>query len=244
MFDVKKLANLLKEIFTRDNENFSPELVAIELKSRACDFVETECDAVPYTYTWPNEVEMKAVSFSGVAKVLDAAKQELINDGKQGQPEVRATLDVTKGYNRNDPSTWRPSAMMQILKEHTEWPWRTDSVLLRNIDGVWKTASVSLGVIIQNQNGSYDLWGDGITITKQDFIDARDTTPTPRFVVIGNFSQCTHNNSVVIGNNQKSDKPNQLKIGNNDISVSRDITDEEFQEILATFKSVREDLPK
>ena len=63
-------------------------------------------------------------------------------------------------------------------------------------------------------------------------------------VVIGNFSQCTHNNSVVIGNNQKSDKPNQLKIGNNDISVSRDITDEEFKEILAIFKSVREFLPK
>lgn len=50
--------------------------------------------------------------------------------------------------------------------------------------------------------------------------------------------------SVVIGRNQKSDKPNQLKISNNDISVSRDITDEEFQEILATFKSVREALPK
>jgi len=63
-------------------------------------------------------------------------------------------------------------------------------------------------------------------------------------VVIGNSSQCEHNNSVVIGNNQKSDKPNQLKIGNNDISVSRDITDEEFQEILATFKSVRELLQK
>lgn len=63
-------------------------------------------------------------------------------------------------------------------------------------------------------------------------------------VVIGNFSQCTHNNSVVIGNNQKSDKPNQIKIGNNDISVSRDITDEEFKEIHATFKSVREFLPK
>lgn len=63
-------------------------------------------------------------------------------------------------------------------------------------------------------------------------------------VVIGNSSHCEHNNSVVIGNNQKSDKPNQLKIGNNDISVSRDITDEEFQEILATFKSVREALPK
>lgn len=53
-----------------------------------------------------------------------------------------------------------------------------------------------------------------------------------------------HSNSVVIENNQKSDKPNQLKIGNNDISVSRDITDEEFQEILATFKSVRDALPK
>lgn len=63
-------------------------------------------------------------------------------------------------------------------------------------------------------------------------------------VVIGISSQCAHNNSVVIGNNQKSDKPNQLKIGNNDISVSRDITDEEFQEILAIFKSVREFLPK
>jgi len=63
-------------------------------------------------------------------------------------------------------------------------------------------------------------------------------------VVIGNFSQCEHNKSVVIGINQKSDKPNQLKIGNNDISVSHDITDEEFQEILATFKSVREFLPK
>lgn len=63
-------------------------------------------------------------------------------------------------------------------------------------------------------------------------------------VVIGNFSHCEHNNSVVIGNNQKSDKPNQLKIGNNDISASRDITDEEFQEILATFKSVRDALPK
>ena len=66
----------------------------------------------------------------------------------------------------------------------------------------------------------------------------------PSCVVIGNFSHCEHNNSVVIGNNQKSDKPNQLKIGNNDISVSRDITDEEFKEILATFKSVREFLPK
>lgn len=63
-------------------------------------------------------------------------------------------------------------------------------------------------------------------------------------VVIGNFSQCEHNNSVVIGNNQKSDKPNQLKIGNSDISVSRDITDEEFEEILQTFKKVREFLPK
>ena len=49
---------------------------------------------------------------------------------------------------------------------------------------------------------------------------------------------------MVIGNNQRSDKPNQLKIGNNDISVSRDITDEEFQEILATFKSVSDLLPK
>ena len=53
-----------------------------------------------------------------------------------------------------------------------------------------------------------------------------------------------HNNSVVIGNNQKSDRPNQIKIGNSDISVSRDITDEEFKEVLATFKAVRELLPK
>lgn len=63
-------------------------------------------------------------------------------------------------------------------------------------------------------------------------------------IVIGNFSQCEHNNSVVIGNNQKSDRPNQIKIGNSDISVSRDITDEEFQEMLVTFKAVRELLPK
>jgi len=62
--------------------------------------------------------------------------------------------------------------------------------------------------------------------------------------VIGSEYYCTHDNSVVIGRNQKSDKPNQLKIGNNDISVSRDITDEEFQEILAAVKSVREFLPK
>lgn len=39
MFDVEKLAKLLKEIFTRDNENFSPELVAEELNERSIEVV-------------------------------------------------------------------------------------------------------------------------------------------------------------------------------------------------------------
>lgn len=42
MFDVKKLANLLKEIFTRDNENFSPELVAEELNERSAEVIEKD----------------------------------------------------------------------------------------------------------------------------------------------------------------------------------------------------------
>jgi len=40
MFDVKKLAKLLKEIFTRDNENFSPELVAEEINARSAEVIE------------------------------------------------------------------------------------------------------------------------------------------------------------------------------------------------------------
>jgi len=39
MFNVEKLSKLLKEIFTRDNGNFSPELVAEELTRRENDFM-------------------------------------------------------------------------------------------------------------------------------------------------------------------------------------------------------------
>lgn len=99
------------------------------------------------------------------------------------------------------------------------------------------------GISIKKDNGGYKFAIGWVRITRQEFTDSKIDTPTMG-VVIGNLSECDHNNSVVIGNNQKSDKPNQLKIGNNDIPVSRDITDEEFQEILATFKSVREFLPK
>lgn len=45
MFDVKKLAKLLEEIFTRDNENFSPELVAEELNERSVEVVEKDATA-------------------------------------------------------------------------------------------------------------------------------------------------------------------------------------------------------
>lgn len=297
MFNTEKLSKLLKEIFTRDNGNFSPELVAEELTRRENDFM-VKPTVYRYNYSDPTsgQQQFKAESDPREMKcthTLSRNEREKFhyeavawlsetylawpagdapgcrdwvfvnknsagewfmpvgifgNDGcvvwKSEWSAGRTKLGVVKGCNKNDPSTCGPDAMRQTLGDHVEWPWREDRVLLRNIDGVWRRALATMGVSIQDPDGSHSICSDGVIITKQDFIDARVAAPSPRCIVIGNFSQCTHNNSVVIGNNQKSDKPNQLKIGNNDISVSRDITDEEFQEILATFKSVREALPK
>lgn len=176
MFDVKKLAKLLKEIFTRDNENFSPELIAQEVDDRKLEVIAGASD----------NRDMK-----------DYGSEVNSSTGGKLTDEVFKSMGFNSNYKERGAAG--PNALVNYMSN-------------RNYGGPY--------ILDTNKN--------------KKVIDC---------VVIGKHSTCEHNNSVVIGNNQKSDKPNQLKIGNNDISVSRDITDEEFQEILATFKSVREFLP-
>lgn len=179
MFDVKKLTELLREIFTRDNENFSPELIAEELESRHLGIIdEIECNESLGSITSGN---------NNVAMGSSSLPQDYLA-GTVFNPSWK------------DNCATGPDVLISYQSK-------------------------------RNHGGPYIL----DTNKNNEAIDC---------VVIGNYSACTHNNSVVIGTNQKSDRPNQIKIGNSDVSVSRDITDEEFQEILATFKSVRDLLPK
>lgn len=57
-------------------------------------------------------------------------------------------------------------------------------------------------------------------------------------LVIGIGNLCTHNNCVLIGSNLKSDHDYQMKIGNVVVSVTRTMTDDEYQEIETTIKAL------
>lgn len=189
MFDVRKLAELLREIFTRDNENFSPELIAEELENRHLGIID--------------EIEGNE-SLSSITSGCDNVAV--------GRSSLPYGYLAGMGFNPNykEHSAAGPDALVNYRSN-------------LNYGGPY--------ILDTTNKGERHI---GIYADNKEVVDC---------VVIGKYSTCTHNNSVVIGTNQKSDKPNQLKIGNNDISVSRDITDEEFKEILATFKSVREFLP-
>lgn len=57
-------------------------------------------------------------------------------------------------------------------------------------------------------------------------------------LIIGVGNLCTHNNCVLIGHNLKSDHDYQMKIGNVVVSVTRDMTEDEYQEIATTIKAL------
>lgn len=178
MFNVKKLAELLRDIFTRDDVNFSPEIIAEEIESRHLGIID------------------KIEGNESLGSIT--VGRDNVAVGHSSLPEDYLSK---MGFNPNykDHSAAGPDALIRYQSK-------------RNYGGPY--------ILDTNKNN--------------EVIDC---------VVIGNYSTCTHNNSVVIGTNQKSDRQNQIKIGNSDISVSRDITDEEFEEILQAFKSVRDLLP-
>lgn len=82
MFDVKKLARLLEEIFTRDNENFSPELVAQEIEDRKLEVIFCVSD----------HREMKSVGHDSNAaiagKITDGAFESMDFNGNWSEYDI------------------------------------------------------------------------------------------------------------------------------------------------------------
>lgn len=251
MFDVKKLEKLLKEIFTRDNVNFSPELVAEELTRRENDFmvkptvcrydhsdpasgqqqfkVESDpremrcpdtppCDAVWVKaegvdrcyggpYVCRNDVEIKAVTFSEVAKSLDSDQQE---------PSL------------NDREKFHCGAVAWLSEQYHEWPTQKRNWVFVNqyATGEWFIAN---GITLIS----------GCVVYRSEWADlVNKIRPAKKSVVIGNGCTSDHKYAVVIGSNVSSDKDYQLKIGSNDIQCSRDISQEEFVEIRKVFAAL------
>ena len=55
--------------------------------------------------------------------------------------------------------------------------------------------------------------------------------PGKNCFIIGDGIECSHNNCVILGSGIKSTHDYQLIIGNKEVKVSRQLTEEEFQEI-------------
>lgn len=255
MFNVEKLSKLLKEIFTRDNGNFSPELVAEELTLRESDFTvkptvyrydysdptsgqqQFKCESDPRgmkcadkptsapawlkdesvdrtyggPYVHPCEIEVKVVAVSEVAKWLDAAQQEPSLTGRE---------------------KFHSEAVEWLAEAHHTWPagdkpgCRDWVFVNKNSAGGW---FMPIGITLNS----------GCVVYRSEWADLVNKIRTPKkCVVIGNGCTSNHKYSVVIGSNVSSDKDYQLKIGSNGVQCSRDISQEEFDEIRKVFSEL------
>ena len=74
---------------------------------------------------------------------------------------------------------------------------------------------------------------------KQPLLGERvNPTIAARCIVIGQYSESDHEDCIVIGNNLKTTAPRQLVIGNSTVQVSRQMTDEEYQSLYETLRSI------
>ncbi|AWH14642.1 hypothetical protein [Aeromonas phage 62AhydR11PP] len=275
MFDVKKLEKLLKDIFTRDNVNFSPELVAEELKRRSLevfdDFAldnasampdmpgdnnrasgDSSCYGGPYVsrlsfelkyksdpremkrtdtplsqhtgfkaesidvfygakLVQPSGVGVKAVTFSDIHESLSRAKKEpSLTDREKFHSEAVAWLAET--YHKW-PAGDNPGCRDWVLvNKDSEAGWFMPFAI-----------TLASGCVVYRSE-----WADFVNKTR----------PAKKSVVIGNGCTSDHRYAVVIGSNVSSDKDYQLKIGSNGIQCSRDISQEEFDEIRKVFSAL------
>lgn len=251
MLNAEKLSKLLKEIFTRDNGNFSPELVAEELTRRENDFmVKPAVYRYAYYDTASGQQQFKVESDQREMRCPDTPPCDAVGlkaegvDRCYGVPYVHpcdvdvkavAVSEVAKWLDSaqqepslNDREKFHSEAVEWLAEQYHEWPARKrDWVFVNQYStGEWFIANgitLSSGCVVYRSE-----WADMVNKTR----------PPKKCVVIGNGCTSNHKYAVVIGSNVSSDKDYQLKIGSNDIQCSRDISQEEFDEIRKVFATL------
>lgn len=255
MFNVGKLAKVLEEIFTRDNGNFSPELVAEELTRRENDFMvkPTVCR---YDNSDPASVQQqfKVESDQREMKCADTPTSDAVGlkaesvDRCYGGPyvwrnevEIKAVTfsEVTKSLDaaQQEPSLtdrekFHSEAVEWLAETYHTWP-AGDKPGCRDWVFVNKNCAdgwfMPLGITLNS----------GCVVYRSEWADrVNKTRPSKKCVVIGSGCTSNHKYSVVVGSNVSSDKDYQLKIGSNGIQCSRDISQEEFAEIRKVFATL------
>ena len=275
MFDIKKLTGLLEEIFTRDNVNFSPELVAEELNRRLPEFFDyfaldnasalpdmsgdknrasgdSSCYGGPYVSRLCFELKYKSDPLE--IKRTDTPlsqhagfKAESIDEcygAKFVQPSgvgVKAVTfsEISESLSRTKQDTpltarekFHSEAVAWLAETYQKWPAGDNSgcrdwvFVNKNSAAGW---FMPFGITLNS----------GCVVYRSEWADfVNKTRPAKKSVVIGNGCTSDHKYAVVIGSNVSSDKDYQLKIGSNGIQLSRDISQDEFDEIRKVFATL------
>lgn len=269
MFDVKNLAKVLNDIFTRDNENLSPELVAEELTRRENDFM-VKPTVYRYDHSDPAsgqqqfKVESDPMEMTGsgapsedhwggfVARIENGRiimASGGVNVGNTCTP-IGHSAGAAKNYHtciglgpecvRVGPATLRPQ-MEGVAQEQIH----SEAVSwLSDTHIEWPDVDSDCVLVRKSDAGEWIIpYGHTLAHLRRTHVVTRNEWEANRpmnSIAIGNHCTVNHRCSILIGNNISSDKDYQLKIGNSQVECTRELAEGEFEEIRSTLLAILE----